>query len=158
MKGEEYGFKSVKTSHTASPFICLLLLGWLSHQDGSETVKQSYVILNKLMHFDIEIEYLLFRDIMHFIAFFAVGFTIYSAMNHIAPPKLRSIITTILIVPVIAFADEFHQSFIPGRTPSLHDFKLDLIGGGIGLIGGMIVCFVFYEVFMFLGYKNNPVH
>lgn len=33
-----------------------------------------------------------------------------------------------------AFTDEFHQSFVPGRTPSLIDVGIDTIGAFIGLV------------------------
>lgn len=150
--------KAIKRAVQASPLFCLLILGWLSHQDGNETVRQSYIIIDRLMHFDIELEYMFFRDMMHLVAFFGVGFTVYAAVNHVAPPKIKSFMATIILIPVVAFLDEFHQSFVPGRTPSFYDFKLDLIGGLVGLLSGMLVCLLVYQVLHFYRYKNNPVH
>src|ERR1700757_2853190 len=40
---------------------------------------------------------------------------------------------------VFAASDEFHQSFIPSRSPSVHDVVIDTCGAFIGLI----LCFAF---------------
>ena len=51
----------------------------------------------------------------------------------IGSPKMT---TYMIIIGVLLFSvsDEIHQSFVPGRTPSLSDIGLDLIGMLIGLI------------------------
>ena len=38
---------------------------------------------------------------------------------------------------VFAASDEFHQSFVKSRTPSVRDVLLDIVGGLIGLLIGM---------------------
>ena len=40
---------------------------------------------------------------------------------------------------VFAVSDEFHQSFVPSRTPSPHDVMIDICGALIGLA----ICWVF---------------
>jgi VanZ family protein len=47
-------------------------------------------------------------------------------------PKMA---TYLIIIGVLLFSvsDEIHQSFIPGRTPSISDIGLDLIGMLIGM-------------------------
>lgn len=40
---------------------------------------------------------------------------------------------TIIIAYLYAISDEFHQSFIPGRTPLFRDTLIDLLGILIGL-------------------------
>ncbi len=39
----------------------------------------------------------------------------------------------LLIVALYGISDEFHQSFVPNRTPSFSDWTNDLLGGGIAL-------------------------
>lgn len=39
-----------------------------------------------------------------------------------------------LLAILYAFTDEFHQSFIPGRTPWLVDIAIDGVGALIGLL------------------------
>ena len=49
-----------------------------------------------------------------------------------------------LIGGVLAALDEFHQSFVPGRGPSIFDVLIDVIGVGLGmglvLLVKMIYC------------------
>jgi VanZ family protein len=40
---------------------------------------------------------------------------------------------TLLIVAFYAATDEFHQRFVPGRTPAVHDVLIDTLGGAAGL-------------------------
>ena len=40
---------------------------------------------------------------------------------------------TFVFCVIYAFLDEFHQRFVPGRTPSLADILFDIIGAGIGI-------------------------
>jgi len=42
---------------------------------------------------------------------------------------LRAAVLAVLVVFVVACLDEFHQSFIPGRTSAFHDVILDTMGG-----------------------------
>jgi VanZ family protein len=39
----------------------------------------------------------------------------------------------LLLAVLYAASDEFHQSFVPGRTASLRDVLLDTCGAGFGL-------------------------
>jgi VanZ family protein len=43
--------------------------------------------------------------------------------------RLRWALLTVLIVAGYASLDEFHQSFVPGRTPAVTDVLIDTIGG-----------------------------
>ncbi len=125
--------------------IPILILAWLSHQDGTETVRQSYVIIDRLAVYGIFIEYQFFRDLMHLLVFSVIACSIYIGLNHFAPPKASIIVITLTCIPLIALIDEFHQSFIPGRTPSLHDIVLDISGGSLGLmVGIMLSGFAYY--------------
>ena len=48
------------------------------------------------------------------------------------PSKMQIFILTGLIL--FAFSDEIHQSFVPGRTASLMDIGLDILGIILGLV------------------------
>ena len=39
----------------------------------------------------------------------------------------------LLVVALYAASDEFHQIFVPARTPRVHDVALDIFGGALGL-------------------------
>lgn len=40
---------------------------------------------------------------------------------------------------LFAASDEFHQSFVPSRTPAVHDVMIDVCGAFVGLM----ICFAF---------------
>jgi VanZ family protein len=49
--------------------------------------------------------------------------------------RLSWALITILIVAAYASLDEFHQAFVPGRTPAVTDVLLDTAGGVAAQIG-----------------------
>lgn len=53
-----------------------------------------------------------------------------TASPSVVPPALKSL----LVVLAYAITDEFHQSFVPSRTPSLWDVGLDTAGGGLVIL------------------------
>lgn len=49
------------------------------------------------------------------------------------PWSWREVGWVLLIVAVYAATDEFHQIFVPTRTPAVHDVVIDTLGGAAGL-------------------------
>lgn len=52
--------------------------------------------------------------------------------------RLRWALLTILIVAGYASLDEFHQSFVPGRTPAVTDVLIDTTGGAMAQIAAWL--------------------
>ncbi|MDE3066656.1 MAG: VanZ family protein [Verrucomicrobiota bacterium] len=48
---------------------------------------------------------------------------------------------TLLIVFLYAAGDEFHQRFVPTRTPRVHDVVIDTLGGAAALLALRIIHF-----------------
>ena len=48
--------------------------------------------------------------------------------------KSRNVFLVILLCGLYAVSDEFHQSFVSGRTPSSIDVGIDLLGSSFGLM------------------------
>jgi VanZ family protein len=49
------------------------------------------------------------------------------------PWNWREARLTLLVVALYAASDEFHQIFVPTRTPAVHDVVIDTLGGALGL-------------------------
>ncbi|KKU29340.1 MAG: VanZ-like protein [Candidatus Amesbacteria bacterium GW2011_GWA2_47_11b] len=49
-------------------------------------------------------------------------------------PKSYLFLFTLILVVLYAVSDEFHQTFSLGRTPTLRDVLIDIVGGLTGLI------------------------
>lgn len=109
--------------------LIMLLIFWFSHQDGIESLKQSNFILRyvkdilKLVGIDI-------RKIAHFSIYMLLGISSYLASER---EDKVGILRVLLFVILYACSDEFHQSFVPGRGPSLKDVIIDTFGGTVGI-------------------------
>jgi len=44
-----------------------------------------------------------------------------------------------IVAVLYAISDELHQSFVPGRTPSLEDVAIDSFAAGLGLLIGYVM-------------------
>jgi VanZ family protein len=54
--------------------------------------------------------------------------------NDPRPWSWRLAVMVVLLVMLYAASDEFHQRFVPSRTPSVHDVMIDTCGGALGMI------------------------
>ncbi|MBD8070602.1 VanZ family protein [Bacillus sp. PS06] len=73
---------------------------------------------------------LLFRKSGHFIFFGLLAILFRIALTHTLHPYRYAWIATTLY----AMVDEFHQSFVPGRSASVLDVALDSIGAAVALL------------------------
>ena len=73
--------------------------------------------------------------VFHFFLYAALALVVYRAL-FISDQKITSRVffLTFVLTLAYAFSDEFHQSFVPGRTPSLQDIGFDTIGSLTTLI------------------------
>jgi VanZ family protein len=72
-----------------------------------------------------------FDKITHFIEYFVFGFLVYrcfTGRKNDGDARRRSIFWTVSIGVFYAMTDEWHQSFVPGRDPSLWDALFDTLG------------------------------
>ena len=77
-------------------------------------------------------------SIAHFIEFFILCMLLFRAIKKSTQWEIKKIIVVSWIFSVIyAFLDEFHQSFVPGRFPSLMDIFVDTLG--ILSFGGIVL-------------------
>jgi len=103
-------FTSQNTGHIIIP-----LLHWLFPSAAPETLAFMHHIIRKCAHFTeyFILSLLILRGIR--------------AGRHGA--KLAWAVLAIVIVAGYASLDEFHQRFVPGRTPAVADVLLDTTGG-----------------------------
>ncbi|HLX13084.1 MAG TPA: VanZ family protein [Bacteroidota bacterium] len=78
-----------------------------------------------------------YDKVIHMIFYGIFGCTVFLALEpkSIFPrPAWRRYFWTLLIVTLYGASDEFHQSFVPGRTMDSHDLMADFAGGCVALI------------------------
>ena len=126
-------------------FVAFMFLGvmyYFSRQNGidSDTIsrKCTEIFINTFGHIGLGrvaqkfLFYVDIRKIAHFVLFFLfsmICYLIFSFENI----KLRYSICFILSL-LLAAADEIHQSFISGRTATISDVFIDIIGASFGLL------------------------
>jgi VanZ family protein len=102
------------TSENTSRFIIPVLRFLLPHA-SPDTLALLHHIIRKCAHFT---EYFIFSLLV--LRGFRAGEK---------GTRLRWALLTVLIVVGYASLDEFHQSFVPGRTPAVTDVLIDTTGG-----------------------------
>ncbi len=111
-----------------------------SHPDETKLEKASALLNTPL------------RKVMHAFVYFVLSFLIILVVNVIFKNKkfVLSLIIAVLLIIVLSSLDEYHQTFVIGRTGQLKDVLIDSIGGMCGII--------FYSTYYFvykLGYKRG---
>jgi VanZ family protein len=78
--------------------------------------------------------------ILHIAAYTLLGLLFFRALatGRLADNRNMSLIFSILFAGLYGLSDEFHQSFVPGRSAEAADALADLIGGFIGAGVGWI--------------------
>lgn len=104
--------------------IWMVVIFGLSHQTGSEL--NSYLPwVQRLM------PWLNSFDIGHFVSYFILACLIWWAM---ASHRLIVSFIVVFICILYGITDEYHQSFIAGRTPDLLDIRNDTIGALLAMV------------------------
>lgn len=104
--------------------IWMVVIFGLSHQTGSDL--NSY-----LPWFQRLMPWLNSFNIGHFVSYFILACLIWWAM---ASHRLIVSFIVVFICILYGITDEYHQSFIPGRTPDLLDIRNDTIGALLAMV------------------------
>ena len=76
------------------------------------------------------------RKIAHFTEYAILGFLAARAFRTSPRPAIRDrwLLICVTMIVVYALMDEFHQSFVPGRTPDVNDWLVDIAGAAVAII------------------------
>lgn len=76
------------------------------------------------------------RKIAHFTEYAILGFLAARAFRTSPRPAInqRWFLICLTLIIVYALMDEYHQTFVPSRTPSIYDSMIDVTGGLIALL------------------------
>lgn len=99
-----------------------------------ETGIESILGINSQTGLPIKLDYnYIFRKVIHFVEYFVLAFIIFKALM-ISGIKGKNLIRyTLILCIMFAAIDEFHQMFIPGRSPRIYDVIIDSFGSFCGL-------------------------
>jgi VanZ family protein len=105
---------SEHTSRFLTPF-----LQWIAPGISEPTVAQIHFLIRKLAHLT---EYAILAGLL------------LRALRRSTPGSRRAVAIAIVATVLIAIADEYHQSFVPSRTPTLGDVAIDSAGALLGVL------------------------
>lgn len=124
----------------------LLVVAWMivififSSQPGDMSDKNSKLVIYLFNLLGLNLNTILgdlanfiVRKLAHFTVYFVLFMLLYSALKEKFIFK-EALIYSIIVVFLYACSDEFHQSFVPGRGPSIKDVFIDTSGGLLGII------------------------
>ena len=78
-----------------------------------------------------------FDKVLHMFLYMPFGFFLAKALNNSLNPLSKKMLMAAVVVFSLAYglSDEFHQSFVAGRSSSREDAVADMVGG---FLGGLI--------------------
>lgn len=82
---------------------------------------------------DFVFAHTLVRKTAHFVEFFILGSLLYWACRRGRWPRWQAtwMVQALVVAVLYSLVDEFHQAFVPNRTPSLFDSGVDSLGAGV---------------------------
>ena len=72
-----------------------------------------------------------FSTLAHFLTYAVLGGLLVLAMGT-REPYGRSVAVAVILASLYGITDEFHQSFVPMRTPDVADWGVDTLGAFVG--------------------------
>ena len=123
----------------------MALIFFLSHQGAEESGALSGGLLEKLFiiigfiekilqyEFDREILHMLLRKTAHFTAYMILGILLIHALAEAKDLRKKLYLQALVIAVLYAITDEFHQSFISGRSGEIKDVLIDSSGAFTGI-------------------------
>jgi VanZ family protein len=107
-------FSTDTFSATHTSRLILPVLRWLFPHASPETLETAHFLIRKSAHF---VEYFIFSLL-----------ALHALRGEEGRWKLRWALEAAVLAEAYAALDEFHQSFVPSRTASVHDVLLDTFG------------------------------
>jgi VanZ family protein len=78
-----------------------------------------------------DIQFIAVDKLAHFLEYSIFAYITFRSFSHIERLRLPTAwLLTMLFITLFAAADEFHQSFVPGRDMDVYDFLVD-VGGAL---------------------------
>lgn len=114
--------------------ISLMSTGSFSSAETSKFIEPAIRFLFPNMS-DRKVDFIhgLIRKCGHLSEYFILGLLLYRAFGRgladLPAGRARAALYSVIVIAVYAASDEFHQTFVAGRTPSVVDVGIDTAGG-----------------------------
>ncbi len=80
-------------------------------------------------------------DFGHFVGYVLLGSLLARALADARAEQLTTPVAGLAWIgsAIYGASDEFHQSFVPGRTPDVNDWLVDIAGAAVAVIGSRLL-------------------
>lgn len=113
--------------------IWMIIIFIMSSFNSTESSNQSNFIVDiiaNIFHItNINTLSIIIRKLAHYTEYLILGILVINLNNN----KSKSIYLSIIICLLYAISDEFHQSFVPGRSCQILDIAIDFLGSLTGI-------------------------
>jgi VanZ family protein len=117
-------------------FIYLMSTAMFSAQNTSQIlVPILRYLFPSISHREIEMVHTVIRKLAHLTEYFISGLLLFRAFRggSTKPHTWRWVLSSLIVLVALAASDEFHQTFVSTRTPSVVDVGIDTVGGVVAL-------------------------
>lgn len=136
----------------------LYFIFYMSSQDGTTSGSMSYEVSkvfvlaynkvlgkgysNEILNQLIEMIHPFIRKTAHFTEFFILAVTVVFPLYVYRLRGIFLFLTGGIFCVMVAFLDEYSQSFIHGRSPALRDVAIDSAGAFLGILAAHFLCYI----------------
>ncbi|SHI81946.1 VanZ like family protein [Dethiosulfatibacter aminovorans DSM 17477] len=155
--------KKVKKTRNTALWTTVILWMMLIYFLSSQVALDSYELSNRINNIifrliekialpsDFDIIYFsnFIRKTGHFLMYFILGILVLSLLRG-KLSRSKRLGAAMLICIIFALTDEFHQMFVPGRTPLVSDILIDILGSFFGILVKLVL-----ETSVFKKFNDN---
>lgn len=95
--------------------------------------------------------------VLHILLYFGFGIVLFLTMKSTGRPVIKALALASLIGILYGATDEFHQSFVPGRSANIMDLVADITGLLFAMSMFIIFYFIKYMFFYLVKLKNEKI-
>lgn len=133
-------FREIWLTHLLPVLAWMSLIFFLSHQDRDQSVQTASWVVQILSLIPVDPAIwqepavrIFIRKSAHFTEYLILALLTFRFVR-LYQPIPSAFWVSLLICACYAATDEFHQSFVPGRGPSVRDVMIDTAGAALGLL------------------------
>lgn len=121
-------------------FIWMVLIFYLSSQNGETSGNLSFTVLGYLINLNllpasvVPILSFLIRKAAHMCEYAVLAFLFFNVLKEYNCKDKNKFLFSFLFAIVYACSDEFHQTFVNGRAGQITDVLIDSLGAFFGLL------------------------
>ena len=115
----------------------MVVIFMLSNEVADSSSERSGVIvevISRSLSWSQDVLTFLTRKVAHIFIYFVLGILMFNVAMDFRISNKHAVMLSVVFVMLYAITDEFHQSFVPGRSAELRDVLIDTTAGAMGAL------------------------